>query len=99
MFPEPTSMSAETSATHKSPARAPGSGKRKCKSVSRATTNPTNASHLGSTPDPSAASEVAVTITEAPTWQKWYSYAESASDVKAGWAPGAKFSNRTTAAG
>ncbi len=45
-------------------------------------TAPTNASHLGSTPVPKTTSEVAVTITEAPACHKWYSQAESASDVK-----------------
>ena len=64
-------MSAETAAIHRSPARAPISGTTKCKSVSRATANPASASHLGSKPDPSAANEVAIIITEAPTWQKW----------------------------
>ena len=64
----PVSITTETAATHASPDKAARRGKRKCNSVSSATTSPTNTSHLGSTPLPSATSEVAATIAEAPTW-------------------------------
>ena len=75
-------MRTETTAIQRSPTRAPSRGMRKCNNVRRATKKPAQANQVGRTPVLRASREVAVTSTEVPTWQKWYSHEASASVIK-----------------
>jgi hypothetical protein len=54
-------------------------GMMKCSSARSATTKPAQASQPGRTLVLSAIKEVALTSTDVPIWQKWYSQDEAAS--------------------
>ena len=82
------SISTETAVTQSRPAMALSKGMRKCSSARSATTKPAQASPFGRTPVLSATREVALTNTDVPIWQKWYSYEEAASVKNASCASG-----------